>query len=425
MKNFQVGEQFRIVSDNTIFTIKKIEGSNIIGTILKNNQEVPTKAIDMSSFKAMIGRNELAPVSLHKGKKVNEEEEQTYYSHFQRPEVKAAEAEQANYKRIPPPDPNFDYEKGEWIDPAGGTHSNDEVDGAVMYEDETKEKYTNIGNDGEGNIICNCSECGAIGCLNYQCNCPDANLNEDLMNSLIGMGYGPGGRRTRPQSAATFKAGDRVIYDDMDGNRLKGTILDDGEVFKGDMSYTVKLDNGEQRWGHTHQFRKLNENKQMDNNKKLNEGTSHEIPSPKYMVNYKEQDVVTAIKEAFKNYEGTTCSKIAAVGDSQFYNVEVSMDVEDEGQDLEGKRFVLAQKMHKVRAELFADLSAILPVVGINMANYEFTKNEDKVKFNLTILMSATNQRDWVSGAYQQRDKKLSDKLDKVLTGDEPKSKKK
>ena len=159
-------------------------------------------------------------------------------------------------------------------------------------------------------------------------------------------------------------------------------------------------------------------------NKNILKETSHEIPSPKYMVNYEEQDIVKAIKEMFKNYDGTACSKIAPVGDSQFYNVEVSMDVEDEGAELEAKRFVLAQKMHKVRAELFADLSAVFPVVGINMANYKFTKNEDKVTFTLTILMSQTNQRDWISGQYQQKDKKISDKLAKIFDKEDDSKKK-
>lgn len=155
--------------------------------------------------------------------------------------------------------------------------------------------------------------------------------------------------------------------------------------------------------------------KESVNKNKLNE-TSHEIPTPKYIVNYEESDVVTAIRECFKKYEGVTCSKIAAVGETQFYNCEVNATVDEQYKnDIEASRFMLAQRMHKLRAELFTDLASVLPVVNINMGNYQYLKGDESIKFIFTILMSQTNQRDWVSGEYRQRDKDLTKKLTDIF----------
>jgi hypothetical protein len=156
---------------------------------------------------------------------------------------------------------------------------------------------------------------------------------------------------------------------------------------------------------------RLTENKQMKNKEQLNETSFVFNNTPKFILNYEDTDVVKGIRELFKNYDGFTCNKIAAVGETQFYNIDITADTDEDYKDMESKRFMISQKIHKFRAEFFTDMSSIFPVVNINMGNYEFTKNADKIKFSLTILMSATNQRDWVSGEYKQKDKKLGQKI--------------
>lgn len=232
----------------------------------------------------------------------------------------------------------------------------------------------------------------------------EGQLKESVSENLYDIGQEIDNNDLLPGFAGMEGEGDDVLRIDYNGGQESIWLYTNGSV---DGRVTPKVKLFLQSKGF--KFNKLKESK-----KNLKEGTSHEIPSPKYMVNYEEQDVVTAIKEAFKNYDGCTCKKIAAVGDSQFYNIEVSI-VESDIDNLEAKRFVIAQRLHKLRAELFADLTTIIPVVNINLAKYEFVKNTDNITAVFTLLMSQTNQRDWVTGAYKQRDKKLSDKLEKAL----------
>ena len=374
MEKLEVGQQYRIKENDLLLTIKNITGENVSCSILKNNKEMPG-SLSLSMMKSMIGKGELTIVSLHKG--------------------------------------------------------------------------TNN----------------------------DSNLNEDLMNSLMGMGYG------NRQPSGKFKEGDRVIYSNYDNKRLKGTISGIGEKNNSTV-YDVELDNGEMKWGHPEQFKKINEvkmtpelklleskfgrvlgkfndyiskvvsvlkrnnvdenqqlnlslivncyeqqmnsreaamaylksiklkeSKMINKKEQLNETSFAFNNTPKFILNYEESDIVKAIKEAFKKYDDFTCVKISAVGDTQFYNVEVVVDVTDEFSDIESKRFVISQKIHKFRSELCTDLSSVLPVVNINLGNYEFVKNSDSLKFSLTLLMSATNQRDWVSGEYKKKDKKIGQKI--------------
>lgn len=48
----------------------------------------------------------------------------------------------------------------------------------VLEKSVLREQYVNVGSDGEGNIISNCTVCGTVGCLNYECNCKK-NLKEN------------------------------------------------------------------------------------------------------------------------------------------------------------------------------------------------------------------------------------------------------
>lgn len=148
-----------------------------------------------------------------------------------------------------------------------------------------------------------------------------------------------------------------------------------------------------------------NKNNKMENKKLLKE-TSHEIPSPKFMVNYETPDVVKVIQAIIKEHDGFTCNRISAVGDSQFYNVEITSDLDDEYNDIEARRFIIAQKIHKFRSDFFIELAEFLPVINVNMGNYEYSKNSDKLKFSLVVLMSQTNTRAWVNGEYKKTDKK-------------------
>ena len=448
------GQKYRVVSDGAVLTVDTVEGDRVQYNIFRNNKNEPGQ-MTSSSFKSLVGQNKLAIVDLHKPQDNNLRLE----SRFGRAMGKFTDyaSKVISILRRNNIDETMELDLGlisncfsqsmnsrdcaslylkslsktikesievKEVQPYSGLYS--DPNGDKFYKDAKNNLYTKQGGGTAfGRPVPEqwwiCTEEGepdvpVHDTINIT---EDVSLNEDLMGSLIGMGYGPGGSRTVKK--VSFKPGDKAFFKDPNDNKRKKVEIEYEEKHKGETIYNLIYLNPEEDEGagyaYANQLTKImseNKNTKMQPKKILRE-TSHEIASPKYMVNYEEQDVVTAIKAAFEEYDGCTCSKIAAVADSQFFNVNVTVNADDEYTDLEAKRFMISQKVHKVRAELFADLSAVLPVVNINMANYAFTKNEDKVTFNLTILMSNTNQRDWVTGEYKQKDKKLSDKLDKIL----------
>lgn len=519
--NLKVGQKYRVVSDGAVLTVDTVEGERVQYNIFRNNKNEPGQ-MTASSFKSLIGQNKLAIVDLHKPQDNNLRLESRFgramgkftdyaskvISILRRNNIdETAELDLglisncfsqsmnsrdcANlYLKSISKTMNESIEVKE-VKPYSGLYS--DANGDKFYKDAKNNLYTKV--DGQWH------SCTQSGEADYPIHDTivineSKDINEDLMGSLVGMGYGPGGSRTVKK--VSFKPGEKALFKDPNDNKTKKVEIEYEEEHKGETIYNLiylnPADDIGTGYAYQTQLKKImsenkkslkeevtmdlndiadeineldllpgyvgcenegdvvridfadgedsiwlypsgevdgslgkkakaylkskgftiNENKNMQTKKILRE-TSHEIASPKYMVNYEEGDVVTAIKAAFEEYDGCTCTKIAAIGDTQFYNVNVTVNADDEYTDLEAKRFMISQKVHKVRAELFADLSAVLPVVNINMANYAFTKNEDKVTFNLTILMSNTNQRDWVTGEYKQKDKKLSDKLDKIL----------
>jgi hypothetical protein len=154
----------------------------------------------------------------------------------------------------------------------------------------------------------------------------------------------------------------------------------------------------------------MNENKK----KALTESTTA-IPTPKSILNYTDSDVIAEIK---KEVTGRfTLEKIQSNAD-KIYNVIIKMDVE-EGLDFEFERYKYIQDVHKFRVDFFTGLSKKLPVVNVNLAAFEFIKGNETLRFALSVLISDTNIKDWVSGKKTDDVKKERNK--KILgEGQEP-----
>ena len=164
----------------------------------------------------------------------------------------------------------------------------------------------------------------------------------------------------------------------------------------------------------------LNENKKMKENKKLLKETSHEFHGPTNVMNYDEGSFTKIVKELFKDYDGFSLNSIQAEGDGEWYNINVTVDVSEEYEELESKRFVLSQKIHKLKSEFFAELSQYLPVVNSTIGAVELTKLEDKAKFCITVLLSKTNVRNWVTGRKPEKTdlKDLNKNILDILNGE-------
>lgn len=154
----------------------------------------------------------------------------------------------------------------------------------------------------------------------------------------------------------------------------------------------------------------------INESKKINLKETVSIDTPKFLLNYVENDVVTAIKTCFKEYEKTKCLSISAVGEDAFYNVEFEVEIEPEySSEIELTRFMVTKKLHDLRNNLFSDLSGVLPILGINLRGVQIEKNNKYIKSGFTILLSKTNPRDWVTGKPFSIDKKNNKKINKAI----------
>lgn len=131
--------------------------------------------------------------------------------------------------------------------------------------------------------------------------------------------------------------------------------------------------------------------------------TSFEIPVSKNIVRYDEDIVVKTIKDIIKKqFKNVTVEKIIGNEGGAFYNMVLKLDLEEDiRNDIERKRFYIMQTLAKFKGQFCSAISEILPVINMNTGSYEYTKNSTSLKFDATICLSHTNDRDWVSGVYR------------------------
>ena len=139
----------------------------------------------------------------------------------------------------------------------------------------------------------------------------------------------------------------------------------------------------------------------IEQKKKLKEA-NQAIPTPKSILNYKDDDVVAAIKKEVGKNKDFTVLKITHNA-TQYYNVIISYIVPDEDWSFELDKYRYIQQLHQYRVDLFTELSKVIPVVNVNLAAFDFVKGNEEIKFALTILLSNTNNKDWVSGRVKQK----------------------
>ena len=154
--------------------------------------------------------------------------------------------------------------------------------------------------------------------------------------------------------------------------------------------------------------------------------TSHEIGGNSFIMKYDESDIVKSIKELIKDsYDNITVKSIQSPDDTNVFNIELKLKLEEELESIEANRFIIAQKMHKFRVQFATELSSYFSVSNSTISSYKINKNANELEFTLSILLSTTPQRNWVNGQFIQGDKKVAKKLEKLITKENKTSTKK
>lgn len=126
------------------------------------------------------------------------------------------------------------------------------------------------------------------------------------------------------------------------------------------------------------------------------------------LINRYDQDSITKDIEDIisKEFKNINIVRISDTGSGTMYNVELRMELKSESNiNMEQKRFQIAQNLSSFKNKFTSALSAKMPIINVNTGSYQFTKNSDDLTFGLTIALSHTNDREWVSGVYRGKGK--------------------
>lgn len=119
----------------------------------------------------------------------------------------------------------------------------------------------------------------------------------------------------------------------------------------------------------------------------------------RYDVDSITKDIESIIAKDFKNVD---IIRISDSGSGNMYNVELKMELAaGTNTEMEQKRFQISQNMATFKNKFTSALSTKMPIINVNTGSYQFTKNSNQLVFGLTIILSNTNDRDWVSGIYR------------------------
>lgn len=115
-----------------------------------------------------------------------------------------------------------------------------------------------------------------------------------------------------------------------------------------------------------------------------------------------ERTIIDIVEKSYKDY---TLLKSHYNVDYITLNLVTELD-EEIGNDLELQRYRIASELAQFRQDFISDLSSKLPVVNVKVGPYQFVKGSDKLIFNVTVLLSDTGVREWVSGQMTKGTKK-------------------
>jgi hypothetical protein len=133
------------------------------------------------------------------------------------------------------------------------------------------------------------------------------------------------------------------------------------------------------------------------------------------IMRYDDDIVVKTIKSVLQDeFKNIRLTKIIGDEGGAFYNATVELALDDDiRNDMEQKRFYIAQAMAHFKGKFFSAVSAILPVINITTGSYAFSKNSTRLTFDFTLCLSHTNDREWVSGVYKGTDETKKEKIAK------------
>lgn len=127
---------------------------------------------------------------------------------------------------------------------------------------------------------------------------------------------------------------------------------------------------------------------------------NHGLVGPLYIDKMTEPEAIVKIESLlltdFKEFK--IIGKEYIPGDT-LYNFVLETGLDDIiTYSTEMSRPKLILKMNEFKSEFSAKVSEMFALVGVNIRSYQFAKNENKLRFSISVLLSRTQIQDWVNG---------------------------
>lgn len=158
-------------------------------------------------------------------------------------------------------------------------------------------------------------------------------------------------------------------------------------------------------------------NKRMSE-KIIKEASEYKAPTNTSILRYEDSDALKIIENVLrKEFSDIKIEQINNNEGGNFFTCILVMKLEDNVKnDIERNRFFLHSSINKFKLEFLSSISNLLPIVSMNVGSYLTTKNSSSLKFTVTILLSHTDDREWVSGNYRKIDEeKVEEIINEVI----------
>lgn len=137
------------------------------------------------------------------------------------------------------------------------------------------------------------------------------------------------------------------------------------------------------------------------------------MPTAGSVLRYDDDIALKSIKDTLATeFSDFKVEQINGEDGGVFYTCILVAKLEDNvSNDIERNRFFLHSKISNFKSAFMLSISKLLPVVNVTTGSFLVNKNSSSLKFTVTILLSNTNDREWVSGNYKPIDHEKQEEI--------------
>lgn len=138
-----------------------------------------------------------------------------------------------------------------------------------------------------------------------------------------------------------------------------------------------------------------------------------QMPRAGHILRYDDDKATKVLKDVLtEKFPEIKIEQINGQDGGAFYTCILVTKLEDSvSKDIERNRFFLNSTIMNFKSAFTGAISELLPVINVTTGSYLSTKNSTALKFTVTVLLSHTDDREWVSGNYKKIDEEAQEEI--------------